>query len=121
MKKNHNKQTNWRLYDIDKDPAEKIDLAAEKPDIVREMSQRYDAWLKQMPQPRSPVKPPKHMLAHTKDGNKARHPFGRGWMTVEEWDKIKDDPTKWSEMYMRPLYRLQPNVEKDSPLSYVGP
>jgi hypothetical protein len=41
------------------------------------------------------------MLPHTRNGNHARRPFGRGWMTVEKWDKIKDDPTQWSEMHMR--------------------
>ena len=24
-----------------------------------------------------------------------------GWMTVEKWDKIKDDPTQWSEYHVR--------------------
>lgn len=91
----------WRLYDIEKDPTEHNDLAVNNPKIVKEMDRRYQAWLIQMPPPRSPVKPPEALLPHTRDGNHARRPFGRGWMTVGEWDKIKDDPTQWSEMHMR--------------------
>jgi arylsulfatase len=34
----------WELYDITADRAEQYDLAAQQPDRVREMAQRYDAW-----------------------------------------------------------------------------
>jgi len=97
----YHKEKTWRLYDIEKDPTEKNDLAAKNPEIVKEMDKRYHAWLKQMPAPRSPEKPPETLLPHTHNGNHARRPFGRGWMTVEKWEKIKDDPTQWSEMHMR--------------------
>jgi hypothetical protein len=91
----------WRLYDIKNDPAEKTDLSAKHPEIAKEMDRQYFAWLKQMPQPCLPVKPPESMLPHTHNGNHARRPFGRGWMTAGEWNKIKNDPTLWSEMHMR--------------------
>jgi arylsulfatase A-like enzyme len=94
-------ETTWRLYDIEKDPAERTDLAAKYPEVLAKMAKMYDAWLKEMPKPSRSVRPPKHMLPHTRNGNHARRPFGRGWMTVEKWDKIKDDPTQWSEMHMR--------------------
>lgn len=92
---------NWRLYDIEEDPGETTDLAARHPEVVKEMDRRYHHWRSQMPAPRSPVKPPEKMYPHTSKGRHARRPFGRGWMTVENWDKIKDDPTQWSEFHVR--------------------
>ena len=97
----YGKEAAWRLYDIKNDPAEKTDLSVVHQEIARELDRQYHAWLKQMPQPKAPVKPPENMLAHTHNGNHARRPFGRGWITVEEWNKIKNDPTQWSEMHMR--------------------
>lgn len=94
-------EKNWRLYDIEKDPGEFNDLAKEHPVIVEEMEERYNTWLEEMPPPASPVTPPEEMLEHTKNGDHARRPFGRGWMTVEKWDRIKDDPTQWSEYHVR--------------------
>jgi arylsulfatase A-like enzyme len=91
----------WRLYDLHKDPAERTDLAAKHPEVLAKMAKMYKNWFQQMPKPSSSVRPPKNMLAHTRNGNHARRPFGRGWMTVEKWDKIKDDPEQWSEMHMR--------------------
>jgi arylsulfatase A-like enzyme len=91
----------WRLHDIEKDPAETTDLAEANPKVLKTMAGKYHDWLKQMPPPRKRVIPPEHLLPHTRNGNHARRPFGRGWMTVEEWEQIKDDPTQWSEMHMR--------------------
>jgi arylsulfatase len=34
----------WELYDIDADRAEGHDLAAERPELVRELSEEYDRW-----------------------------------------------------------------------------
>lgn len=95
------KQTPWRLYDIEEDPGETKDLAARHDDIVRNFAERYDGWLAQMAEPASPVPPPPELMPHTMNGRQARKPFGRGWMTVEEWDKIKEDPTKWCEIEAR--------------------
>ena len=97
----HGKETAWRLYDIKNDPGEHTDLAEQHPKILKKMDKKYHEWLKQMPEPRKRVKPPEYLLAHTRNGNHARRPFGRGWMTVEKWARIKDDPTKWSEMHVR--------------------
>jgi arylsulfatase A-like enzyme len=36
--------TPWQLYDMDRDPGERSDIAAEHPGIVRELADRYDAW-----------------------------------------------------------------------------
>ena len=55
----------------------------------------------QMPERAKLVKPPKEFLPHTNNGNHARKPFGKGFMMVEQWDKIKDDHTQWSEFHMR--------------------
>jgi len=106
----YRKDANWRLYDIETDPAEKTDLAAKHPATAEELKTRYHAWLSQMAPPRSPVTPPENMLPHTHDGNHARRPFGYGWMTVGEWNKIKDDPTLWSEKHMR---REMPRARDD--------
>jgi arylsulfatase len=35
---------NWELFDLDKDPAEQTNLAAEHPDIVQTLARAYDAW-----------------------------------------------------------------------------
>ena len=37
-----------RLYDLDADPAEKHDLAAQHPEIVQSLTQKQDAWFTQM-------------------------------------------------------------------------
>lgn len=95
------KETSWRLYNIEEDPGETTNLAAKYPEVVKEMDKRYYNWRNQMPEPASPVKPPEHLYNHTQMGNHARRPFGYGWMTVEKWNKIKDDPTQWSEFHVR--------------------
>jgi arylsulfatase A-like enzyme len=100
----HGKETAWRLYDIKNDPGEHTDLAEQHPKILETMDKKYHEWLKQMPEPRERVNPPEELLAHTRSGNHARRPFGRGWMTVEKWEKIKDDPTQWSEYHVREKY-----------------
>lgn len=91
----------WRLYDIEKDPAETTDLAAAHPEILNHMRQRYEQWLSEMQEPTSPVKPPAALMPYTRNGRQARKPFGKGWMTVETWNRIKDDPTKWGEREAR--------------------
>ena len=35
----------WQLYDMLSDPGEKQDLASQKPDIVADLSARYEAWI----------------------------------------------------------------------------
>ncbi len=95
------KETAWRLYDIEQDPGETTDIAGQHPAVVKEMDKRFYAWRNPMPDPAKPVRPPEHMFQHTQRGNHARRPFGYGFMTVEEWDKIKDDPTQWSEYHVR--------------------
>jgi arylsulfatase A len=41
---NDESATPWQLYDMKSDPGEKQDIAKANPDIVRQLSQRYDAW-----------------------------------------------------------------------------
>ena len=36
--------TPWQLYDMEKDPSETKDIAADHPDIVQQLSARYDEW-----------------------------------------------------------------------------
>lgn len=87
----------WRLYNIEKDPGETTNIAEQHPKIAANLEARYDDWLSQMEPPREPVRPPDYLLPHTVNGNHARRPFGRGWMTTERWEQIKDDPSQWSE------------------------
>jgi arylsulfatase A-like enzyme len=91
----------WRLHDIVADPGETTDLAAKHPDVVKSLAARYDKWLAEMAAPVAPVMPPAELLPHTANGRHARRPFGRGWMTVEQWNRIKDDPTQWAEAHVR--------------------
>jgi arylsulfatase A-like enzyme len=95
------KDVDWRLYNIEEDPGEKVDLFAKHPQIVKEMGRRWSAWRAQMPKPAAPVKPPAEFYPHTNRGRHARRPFGFGWMTAEKWAKVKDDPTQWSEFHVR--------------------
>ncbi len=95
------KETDWRLYNIDEDPGETTDIALKHPAVVKEMDKRFYAWRNQMPEPATPGKPPADLFPHTQRGNHARRPFGYGFMTVEQWDRIKDDPTQWSEFHVR--------------------
>ncbi len=39
----------WRLYDLDADPGEAVDLAAERPDLAGRMRQALAAWLREDP------------------------------------------------------------------------
>ena len=41
-----NRPDAWELYDIASDPAEKHDLAAAQPDVVKRLAATYDAWWK---------------------------------------------------------------------------
>ncbi|MBK8037839.1 MAG: sulfatase-like hydrolase/transferase [Verrucomicrobiaceae bacterium] len=41
----------WELYDLSQDPAELNDLATEFPDKVKELSEAFFVWQKQMPKP----------------------------------------------------------------------
>ncbi len=93
----------WRLYHIDDDPGETTDLATEHPGVLETLVAKYDAWLAEMAAPARPVRPPEELLPHTAQGRQARKPFGYGWITVEEWDRIKDDPTEWSEIHVREM------------------
>jgi arylsulfatase A len=36
--------TPWQLYDMESDPGETKDIAADHPDIVKQLSDQYDAW-----------------------------------------------------------------------------
>jgi arylsulfatase A-like enzyme len=38
------KSAKWELYDLESDPGEQHDLAAEKPDVVEQMRKAYEAW-----------------------------------------------------------------------------
>jgi arylsulfatase A-like enzyme len=44
----------WELYDLSRDPAELNDLATEFPEKVKELSDAFFAWQKQMPKPVPP-------------------------------------------------------------------
>ena len=44
----------WELYDLSRDPAELNDLATEFPEKVKELSEAFFAWQKQMPKPVPP-------------------------------------------------------------------
>ena len=43
-KANDASATPWQLYDMESDPGETKDIAADQPDIVKQLSDRYDAW-----------------------------------------------------------------------------
>jgi arylsulfatase A len=43
-KANDASATAWQLYDMEADPAQERNIAAEHPDIVKQLSARYDAW-----------------------------------------------------------------------------
>ena len=36
----------WQLFDLNRDPSEKTDLAIKQPEIVRELDASYDTWWK---------------------------------------------------------------------------
>jgi len=91
----------WRLYDIEEDPGETRNLADRYPEVAAQLQKRYSDWLEQMEPPRKPAPTPPEMFIHTNGGHHARRPFGRGWMTVERWNEIKDDPSQWSETAAR--------------------
>jgi arylsulfatase A-like enzyme len=104
-------EADWRLYDIVADPGETTDLAKQHPDVTKAVAGKYEAWLSGMAKPVEPVRPPAELLPHTNNGSHARRPFGSGWMTVGQWDKIKDDFTQWSEFHVR--QRMMAGKNKD--------
>ena len=53
LRKNHWKLVRefgraWELYDIEKDPTERINLAAAHPDLVRALSREWERWSKRV-------------------------------------------------------------------------
>jgi hypothetical protein len=36
----------WKLFDLQKDPGQKKDVAAQHPDVIARLSADYDAWWK---------------------------------------------------------------------------
>ena len=47
-----NAVTDWELYDLAADIGETKNLAAEKPDVVKELTAKYEAWNKTLVEPR---------------------------------------------------------------------
>jgi arylsulfatase A len=43
-KANDSSATAWQLYDMQTDPGQEKDIAAEHPDLVKELAAKYDAW-----------------------------------------------------------------------------
>ena len=39
----------WQLFDVSKDPGEKLDVAEKHPQVVKAMSAEYDAWWESLP------------------------------------------------------------------------
>lgn len=95
------REKSWRLYDIVADPAENHDLAAEHPEILQSMIDRYEAWMAEMADPVPAVAPPAEFHEGTRGGRHPRRPYGRGWMTVEKWEEIKHDHSQWNEADVR--------------------
>ncbi len=76
----------WELYDIAKDPGESNDLASATPDIVKRLTQRYDAWLEDVSATRPDNYAPPRILIGTEHENPSvltrqdwRHVKGRPW------------------------------------------
>ena len=78
------------LFDLDADPSEAHDLAAQKPDKVEELTRLYDAWLDQMAEP-------------VKSGGKR---WGKGVLTPREKKRLE-------RRTLRKSKKGEPNV--DSP------
>ena len=62
----------WHLYDLEADPGETTDLAKKYPEVVKELSQRYQAWDKTLPGVSG---------VYRKPGG--RCPRGLGWATPD--------------------------------------
>jgi arylsulfatase A len=43
-KANDTSATPWQLYDMESDPGQKKNIATDQPDIVKQLSDQYDAW-----------------------------------------------------------------------------
>ncbi len=82
----------WRLYDLEKDPAEETDLAAACPEVMEEMLSRFHSWRTQMAEPK------RH------NSYSPRIPYGFGMMTAEQWQKVKDQPALWEQEAVRKAY-----------------
>ncbi len=39
-------QSEWELYDLEKDPCETVNLAAQNPEVVKSLSEEWNAWAK---------------------------------------------------------------------------
>ena len=62
----------WQLYDIEADPGETVNLAAQHPEVVGDMAARYEKWAQT-------VKEPSGMSRN----NGGRTPSGIGWATPQ--------------------------------------
>jgi len=105
----------WRLYAIEVDPAETTDRAGEQAEVADLLKRKYTDWLSQMEPARDPVVPPPELIPHTNGGQHARRPFGRGWMTVERWQAIKNDPSAWSESAARQRFYTGAAAKTENP------
>lgn len=82
----------WRLYDLEKDPAEKNDLSADYPEVLQNMVTQFNTWRCGMAEPQR------------RNSRGARIPYGFGLMTGEQWQQVKDHPEIWSEEEIRKEY-----------------
>lgn len=62
-----NEDRPWELYDLSRDPAELQDVATEFPDRVRDLSEAFFAWQRELPRP-VPAPPPPARRAATPPG-----------------------------------------------------
>jgi arylsulfatase A-like enzyme len=91
-------ESGWRLYDLDEDPAEREDLASRYPDVVRQLRQVFADWRSAMADP---------LRLEWRPGGPVPYGFD-GWMTVGEWQEVKDEPRLWKENPVRWRYLNAP-------------
>ena len=67
----------WQLFDLKSDPIEKKDLAKDKPEVVKNMEEKFEAWKKTL----APLKKNPGLQQHLAPG---RIPQGHGWALAEK-------------------------------------
>lgn len=74
MKLTHAEAGPAKLYDLAKDPSESNDLAQSKPEVRKQLREKYDAWSSQMMEPRWKDRREKPLGSGRRRGNAATAP-----------------------------------------------
>ncbi len=125
-----NEGDRWQLYDMDNDPSEQMDVAADHATVVRRLAEAYDKWFIDVT--RTPIVRPPIEVGHTARPEVSlpapeayftggigwfnRFGFAHDWLT--NWTDTKE--TIWWEIDVVSGGRYEVAIDYTCPLEFVG-